>query len=425
MEKIKFQSLSGMHDILPEDQQYFKKIYETVSSIADFYGFKKIDTPILENAELFARGVGDDTDIVEKEMYTLKTKGGELLALRPEWTASIARSYIEHGMKNRPQPLKFWYFGPCFRRENPQAGRYRQFWQFGFEVFGEKDPIVDAQIIQIFYNILKELKIKFLVVDINSIGDGQCRGYYKKGLGKFFRKKENYLCADCRRRIKKNILRVLDCKSKKCEEFKEGAPQILNYLCQECKDHFREVLEFLDEIEIPYFLNPSLVRGLDYYTKTVFEIAEKDNKRVSLAGGGRYDALVKMIGGKEVPGCGAAAGVERIVEIMKRQEDNIEKEKDVLVFIAQLGSLAKRKCLWLFEELRKAKIKTGESFGKDSLRSQLERANRFGARYSLIVGQKEALEGSAIIRDMKSGKQDEIVFENAVYEIKKRLKKDK
>ncbi|MDD3072349.1 MAG: histidine--tRNA ligase [Candidatus Pacebacteria bacterium] len=425
MEKMKFQSVTGMHDILPETQKYFKKIYETVSIIADFYNFGKIDTPLLESAELFSKGVGENTDIVEKEMYTLKTKKGEVLALRPEWTAPIGRAYIEHGMHNRPQPLKLWYFGPCFRHENPQAGRYRQFWQFGFEIFGEKEAIVDAQIIQIFYNILKELKIKDVVVDINSIGDNQCRGYYKKTLSKFFRSKEGYLCSDCKRRIKGNILRVLDCKNEKCEDLKGEAPQILDYLCDECKNHFKEVLEFLDELNIPYSLNSSLVRGLDYYTKTVFEMVQKENKKIALAGGGRYDVLIKMLGGRDVPACGAAAGVERLIEIMKSEKLEGESKKSVSVFVAQLGNLAKRKGLYLFEELRKAKIKTGESFGKDSLRSQLARADRLGARYTAIIGQKEALENMVMLRDMKTGKQDEVSFEKAALEIKERLKKEK
>ena len=425
MEKIKFQSLTGMHDILPEDQKYYKKIYDTVSSIAEFYNFGKIDTPILEDAEIFSKGVGNSTDIVEKEMYTLKTKGGDLLALRPEWTAPVARAYIEHGMHNRPQPLKLWYFGPCFRHEKPQAGRYRQFWQFGFEVFGEKDPIIDAQIIQIFYNVLKELKIKDLFVDINSIGDSQCRGYYKKNLSKFFRSKESYLCVDCKRRAKENILRVLDCKEEKCESIKSEAPQILDYLCDECKNHFKEVLEFLDELEIPYSLNSSLVRGLDYYTKTVFEIIQKEAKKNALVGGGRYDYLVKMLGGRDIPGFGASAGVERIIEIMKKENSDDNEKKEVFVFVAQLGGLAKRKGLKILEELRKAKIKTGESFGKDSLRSQLVRADRLGANYSVIIGQKEALENLAMIRNMKTGKQDEINLDNIAQEIKVRLKKEK
>jgi len=232
-------------------------------------------------------------------MYSFRTKGGDFLCLRPEGTASIVRAYIENGMYTRPQPLKLWYFGPFFRYEHPQAGRYRQFWSFGFEVLGEKSSVIDAQIIQIFYNILKELKLKDLVVEVNSIGDEQCRPYYKKLLKNYLRSKETSLCADCRKRIKENVLRVLDCKKEKCQAVIAGAPQTLDHLCDECHKHFKQVLEFLDEIEIPYNLNPYLVRGLDYYTKTVFEIfsgLSKNSQKAqnALLGGGRYDKLVKL-----------------------------------------------------------------------------------------------------------------------------------
>ncbi|HOW12706.1 MAG TPA: histidine--tRNA ligase [Candidatus Pacearchaeota archaeon] len=429
MKKPKFQSPTGMHDILPEDQKYFKKIYDVVSSVADFYGFSKIDTPVLEDAEIFSRGTGEATDIVKKEMYILKTKGGDFLALRPEWTPSVIRAYIEHGMYNLPQPVKLWYFGPCFRYEHPQSGRYRQFWQFGFEVIGEKNPVIDAQIIQICYNILKELKIKNLIVEINSIGDNQCRPYYKKLLTNYLKSREVSLCSDCKRRIKENVLRVLDCKEEKCQIIKSEAPQILDYLCDECKAHFKEVLEFLDEIELPYNLNPYLVRGLDYYTKTVFEIfyldsqSEKDIGN-ALGGGGRYDKLVKVLGGKDVPAAGAALGVERIVELMKKENiEVLEKEENFPVFLAQLGSLAKKKSLRILEDFRKSKIKIAESLGRDSLKAQLNKANKLNVKYCLIIGQKEALDNEVILRNMETGHQETIKIENVVEEVKKRLKK--
>lgn len=306
MRKPKFQSPTGMHDILPEEQKYYQRIYEVVSNIADFYGFRKIDTPIVEETELFSKGVGLATDIVKKQMYTLKTKGGDSLTLRPEGTAPVVRAYIENGMQSQPQPLKLWYFGPFFRYERPQSGRYRQFWQFGFEILGEKGPVIDAQIIQIFYNTLQELKLKNLIVAVNSIGDSQCRPYYKKLLASYFRSRESSLCSDCKRRLRENVLRILDCKEEKCQPVKAEAPQILDHLCEECRTHFKEVLEFLDEVEIPYRLDPYLVRGLDYYTKTVFEIfpatsAEEESLTNSLAGGGRYDKLVKLLGGNDIP----------------------------------------------------------------------------------------------------------------------------
>jgi len=423
--KPKFQSPTGMHDILPEDQKYFKKVYDVVSNIANFYRFGKIDTPILEQADLFAKGIGVATDIVKKEMYTLKTKGGDYLSLRPEWTAPVVRAYIQNGMQNLPQPLKLWYFGPCYRYERPQANRYRQFWQFGFEIFGEESSVIDAQIIQIFYNILKELKLDNLIVEVNSIGDSNCRPYYKKLLSSYFKSRESSLCFDCKRRLKENVLRILDCKGEKCQPIKAEAPQILDHLCDGCHEHFKEVLEFLDEIKIPYNLNPYLVRGLDYYTKTVFEIftESEDAGKQALAGGGRYDKLVRLLRGRDTPACGAAGGIERIISLMKIQQVDGFKEPEVKVFLAQLGSLAKRKSLKLLDDFRKARIKIDESFGRDSLKAQLNRADKIGAKYTLILGQKEALEGMIIIRNMNNGRQDIVKMEEVISEIKKKLKK--
>jgi histidyl-tRNA synthetase len=429
MAKLKFQAPTGMHDILSEDQRYFQKIQEAVSKIADFYGFEKIETPILEDAELFCKGVGQATEIVDRQMFTLRTKGGDFLALRPEGTSPVSRAFIENGFMNLPQPVKLWYFGPFFRYEHPQAGRFREFWQFGFENFGEQNAVIDAQTIQIFYNILQELKIKNLVVEVNSIGDSQCRPYYKKLLANYFRSREQSLCADCRRRLKENPLRILDCKEEKCHQVISQAPQIIDHLCEGCHKHFKEVLEFLDEIQVPYRLNPYLVRGLDYYTKTVFEIFPevKDDATAprpsALGGGGRYDALVKMLGGKDTPAIGAACGVERIVELMKARALKPAKEFEFQIFLAQLGFLAKRKSLKLIEEFRKEGITVAESLGRDSLKAQLARANKFNVKYTLILGQQEALNDSVIIRDMKEGKQDTVKLDKAVDEMAKRLKK--
>jgi len=433
MKKSKFQSPVGMSDILPGEQKYFQKIYNVVLNITDFYGFGKIDTPILEETELFSKGTGMSTDIVRKQMYSFRTKGGDFLTLRPEATPSIVRSYIENRMSNLPHPVKLWYFGPFFRYERPQAGRYRQFWQFGFEVLGEENAVIDAQIIQIFYNILKELKLKNLIVEVNSIGDSQCRPYYKKLLSNYFRTREASLCFDCKRRLRENVLRILDCKEEKCQPIKAEAPQILDHLCEGCNLHFKEVLEFLDEIEIPYQLNPYLVRGLDYYTRTVFEVlptftekekdTEKNSKQISLAGGGRYDKLVKVLGGKETPACGAAAGIERIIKLMKNQDIKPQEPVDSQIFLAQLGNLAKRKSLKLLDDFRRAKIRTSESFGRDSLKAQLNRADRIEAEYTLILGQKEALEGTVIVKDMASGNQSVVKLDKVVGEMKKRLKK--
>lgn len=426
MKKPKFQGPTGMHDILPEEQKYFQKIEDTCQEIANFYGFQRIETPILEETELFSKGIGLATDIVGKQMFTLRTKGGDYLTLRPEGTAPVVRAYIEKGMQNLPQPIKLWYFGPFFRYEHPQAGRFRQFWQFGFEVLGEENSVLDAQIIQIFYNILRELKLKDLIAQVNSIGDSQCRPYYKKLLTSYFRSRESSLCLDCRRRLRENPLRILDCKEEKCQQIRAQAPQILDHLCENCHQHFKEVLEFLDELELPYHLDPYLVRGLDYYTKTVFEIVEdspEGKTQGSLTGGGRYDALVKLLGGKETPAVGGAGGVERIIQLMKTKAIRFPKEKAAEIFLAQLGELAKRKSLKLIEDFREAKILVGESLGRDSLKAQLKIADRIGTKYTLILGQKEALEGNIIIRDMKTGKQETVKLDKVISELKKRLKK--
>jgi histidyl-tRNA synthetase len=426
MKKPKFQSPTGMHDILPEEQRYFQRIYELVEKEANFYEFQRIETPILEETELFSRGIGLATDIVGKQMYSFKTKGGDYLTLRPEGTASVVRAFIQHGMQNLPQPVKLWYFGPFFRYEHPQAGRFRQFWQFGFEILGEENPVVDAQIIQIFYNILKEIRLKKLIIEINSIGDSSCRPYYKKLLANYFRSRESALCSDCKRRLRENPLRILDCKEEKCQPVISHAPQMVDHLCEECHKHFREVLEFLDELELPYHLNPHLVRGLDYYTKTVFEIYEdsEEGRRVgALVGGGRYDNLVKILGGKDTPACGGASGIERIISLMKQKGIEFPPPVFPKIFLAQLGNLAKRKSLKLLEDFRKAKILIAESFGRDSLKAQLSRANKIGVKYTLILGQKEALEGTIIIRDMATGKQEIVKLDKVVGEVKKRLKK--
>ena len=416
-----------MHDILPEDQRYFQKIYNVCETLINFYGFKRIDTPILEDAALYEKGTGLTTDIVQKQMFTLRTRGGDYLTLRPEFTPAIIRAYLEHGMQALPQPMKLYSTGPVFRYEHPQVGRYRQFHQFNLEVIGDGDPVIDAQIIQIFYNILTELKFKKLIIEVNSIGDSQCRPYYKKLLVNYFRSKDSALCADCRRRMKENPLRALDCKEEKCQREVRQAPQIIDHLCEECHRHFKGVLEFLDEIELPYRLNPYLVRGLDYYTKTVFEIfedTEEGRKMGSLVAGGRYDALVKLIGGEDTKAVGGAMGIERAIALIKDKGVSVQKFIGrPPIFLAQLGNIAKRKSLKLLEDFRRVKIQTAESLGRDSLKAQLKMADKLAVKYTLLLGQKEALEGTIIIRNMETGQQETVKLEKVVREIQKRIKK--
>ena len=421
MAKNNFQTPTGMHDLFNKDLEQMAKIEQMAKKMADFYGFEKIETPILEYSEVFEKGTGQTTDIVEKEMYSLKTKGGDLLTLRPEMTPGVVRAYNQSGMQNLPKPVRLWYLGPCFRHERPQAGRYRQFNQLGFESIGAVHPIIDAITIQVFYGLLKSLGFKKLAVEVNCIGDSQCRGAFKKALTNYFRSKTSSLCADCRVRLKKNPLRVLDCKEEKCCAIKKNAPQVLDHLCKECSDHFKGLLEFLEELEIPYTINPYLVRGLDYYTRTVFEIVEDTEEgkvQGSLAGGGRYDGLVKLMGGKDTPACGGAMGVERVINLIKSRTKQVEREEETCeVYLTQVGELAKKKALKLFEQLRQANIKAGEGLHKESLSAQLRQADIMKAKYSLIIGQKEALSNQVIIREMKNGRQKVVDMDKVIKEI--------
>ena len=425
--RLKFQTPQGMKDILPQDMVYYKKVYSTADKYADFYGFKIIETPILEDYELFVKSTGPTTDIVEKQMYLLKTKGGECLALRPEFTPSLARSYFENGMVAWPHPVKLYTRGPLFRYERPQAGRYRQFHQINFEIFGSKKPIIDVEIIWIFVKILEELGIKDIIVEINNIGDSQCRPYYKKVLTRYLKRNETSLCATCRKRLKRNPLRVLDCKEVRCQKIVREGPQIIDYLCEECHDHFEKVLEYLEALNIPYILNPYLVRGLDYYTKTVFEIVpfkEQEKRQNALVGGGRYDGLLKLVGKQNIPACGSAAGVERIVEILKEKGKSLETEKTLPeIFVAQLGDEAKIETLKLIEKFQKAKIPVAFSLSKDSLTNQLKIANRKKVKYVVIIGKEEVLKHEVILRNMETGDQRNVSYNKLLKEIKKVLKK--
>jgi histidyl-tRNA synthetase len=428
--KKNIQLLRGMKDILPVDQDYWRYLRNKATDLASFYGFSAIDTPILEMTNLFRRAVGDSTDIVEKEMYTFTDPGGELISLRPEITASVCRAYIEHGMTNQPQPVKMFYFGPCFRHDRPQTGRYRQFYQFGLESIGEINPAVDAEVILLSFLFVKEVGIES-EIQINSIGCPNCRAEYKKNLVAYYRRKKRSLCHDCQKRLVKNPLRLLDCKEPECQESKEEAPQIIDWLCEECKNHFMKVLEYLDALGIPYSLNPYLVRGLDYYTKTVYEIIPvvKDNdeerRQSSLAGGGRYDGLIELLSGKPVPACGFSVGIERMIIEMRKQGIEPPLKKPIFVFLAQIGEQAKQKSFKLFEDFRKEKMPVAQMFAKDSLKSQLELADKLGAKYVVILGQKEVLEGTVLLRDMEGGVQENIDFDKIISEIKKKIKEGK
>jgi histidyl-tRNA synthetase len=430
-EKIKeapllLQTLRGMKDVLPQDQPYWEQVRRVSERLARDYGFSRLDVPIMEYANLFVRNIGEGTDIVEKEMYTFVTRGGDKVALRPELTAGNCRSYIQHGMHTLSKPVKLFSTGPVYRYERPQDGRYREHHQVNFDAFGEQDPILDAQIIQVAYRLVQLLGIKAVQIQVNSIGCSVCRKNYRDLLVSYLESKKSKLCQDCKRRLTINPLRVLDCKEDKCAQIASIAPQSVDHLCDDCRSHFKMLLEYLDELELPYSINPHLVRGLDYYTKTVFEVWSGDEagKQGALFGGGRYDRLIKSMGGEDTPAIGFGMGVERIIVEMKRVQAKAYKPLKPRIFLAQLGILAKRKSLKLFTELEKNGILMAESFGRGSLKSQLKIANRLGAEITLILGQKEALDGTVIIKNMVTGAQETVDMKKIVDIIKKKLKTD-
>jgi histidyl-tRNA synthetase len=437
-------SVKGMRDIIGDEYYAYEGFFEKASEIAMYYGFRPIETPILEKEELFTSGIGTDTDIVEKEMYELKTKGGDHLVMRPEGTAAIMRAYVEHGMQSWSQPVMLYYKGPFFRHENPQKGRQREHRQFGLEILGTTRSIADATIIHTMSVILREAGLENMVFNINSIGDKECRPKYIRELVNYYKKHINDLCVDCKRRLKENPLRLLDCKNNKCQELKEFAPNSISHLCDECRIHFKEVLEYLEALNIPYRINNNLVRGIDYYTRTVFEIteeseaeaeetmpedsetkketkkgsvktsgeeAEKEPARASLSigGGGRYDYLARNLGSrKDVPAAGGAMGLERIFmsKGYKRQSPRIIKSPKV--YFIQLGTHAKMRSLNIIEILRNAKTPLLQTLAKDSLGSQLANAEKLKIPYAIIFGEKESIDDTVIIRDMNTRSQDTV-----------------
>lgn len=426
-----FQSVKGMRDIIGDEYYLYQGFAERAAEVALYYGFKPIETPVLEKEDLFARGAGSDSDIVTKEMYTLKTRGGDRLALRPEYTAAIMRSYMEQGMQSWPQPVMLYYYGPCFRHENPQAGRYRQFWQFGLEILGTKKSIADAMTIAITKTILEEAGLENLTIAVNSIGDSDCRQGFKRDLVNYYKKHTKEICADCRERLKDNPLRVLDCKNPGCQPIKDGAPESISYLCSGCKEHFKEVLEYLSMMNIEYQIDNTLVRGLDYYSRTVFEVMMKtpevedgetkvESKVLALAGGGRYDYLGKTLGAKkEVGAVGASIGVDRVIPLADKNKIVPRIVKKPKVFFIQLSFDAKLKSMEVIEILRKAKIPMSQSLVKDSLGAQLAIAEKMGVPFTVILGQKEALDGTVIVRNMDTRSQDTVKIEDLGDYIKK------
>ncbi|MBI2551999.1 histidine--tRNA ligase [Candidatus Uhrbacteria bacterium] len=446
----------GMRDILPQDEAFWDAVSAKAKELSRAFGYGYIATPILEYRSLFLRGVGEATDIVQKEMYFFKDQGGDTLALRPEGTAAVARAYINHGMVNLPQPVKLWYRGPFFRRERPQAGRYRQFHQWGLEALGDPHPVLDAEIIAIAMSFFKDLDLP-VALQVNSLGCVSCRVPYREALVNFYQPKAELLCESCKGRLKTNPLRLLDCQEAQCELLREGAPQLPDMLCDSCREHFMRVLEYLDDVGVAYNLNPHIVRGLDYYTRTTFEIfpakipekapespvsaaqasggqsgaadenpappeleLERSGRQSALGGGGRYDGLVEELGGRSTPAVGFSMGLERVVGFMRALGKTPAPPVVPKIFIAQLGEGARRRALALLQEFRK-EIPVAAAISKDGLKAQLEIANRLGVRYAIIIGQKEIIDKTAIIRDMEAGIQEVVDCNKVFNEIKKKL----
>lgn len=419
------QLLRGMKDILPQEQPYWEYVLESACQSSRAYGYERIDTPIVEEVQLFKRGIGDGTDIVEKEMYEFETKGEDHVALRPELTAGICRAYIEHGMINLPQPVKLWTDGPCFRYDRPQAGRYRQFHQISWEMIGSEQPALDAEMISVGSHLLSDVGLS-VIVFINSIGCQECRSQYLQVLKEYYRGHKKQLCEDCQMRFQKNPLRLLDCKNEQCRTLAMATPQSVDHLCETCREHFMKVLEYLDESDVKYRLQPRLVRGLDYYTRTVFEfVLERDQEEPNpsaLLSGGRYDRLVAMLGGpEETPGVGMALGVERVILALKEFGIEVSPAPTPDVFLAQIGETARKASFKIFEELRQAGIGVAANIAKNGLSDQLGIANRVKARITLILGQKEMIDSTIILRDMETGSQETIAQGKLVGILKKRL----
>ncbi len=423
------QLVKGMKDILPQEQRYWDFLRDQSRKLARDYGFSRIDTPMLEDISLYTHSVGKQTDIIEKEMYMLEDRGGNTLAMRPEFTAAFARAYIEHGMITVPQPVKMYTIGPLFRYDKPQEGRYRQHNQFNCEVIGDGKPAVDAQVIFMAYKFFKRIGLSPML-HINSIGCLVCRPNYKTALTEYYRANRSQLCEDCKRRLTKNPLRLLDCKEEQCQPIKAKAPHLVDFLCEDCKDHFMAVLEFIDEFEIPYQHNAHLVRGLDYYVRTVFEFTIDDmEKPLAIGGGGRWDNLIQMLGGQPTPACGFGLGLERVILAMKAYEQShqvslLPEEKQPLLFVAQLGDQAKRRAMLLYEDLLAEGFDVSAEFSKDSLKAQLEIANRLNVQFTLILGQKELIDGTIIIRNMEGGEQEVIDGKKLIPLLQKKMTVD-
>jgi len=408
----------GTQDILPEDISKWYYIEDMIKEILNKYGYKEIRTPFFEYTDLFIRGIGESTDIVTKEMFTFPDRKGRSLTLRPEGTAPVVRAYLEKRMDRISKVIKLFYLGPMFRCEKPQAGRFRQFNQFGIEIIGTKSSAADAEVILTVLDVYKKLGLKNLEILINSVGCKECRVDYVQKLKKYLKDKKDFLCSECKERYSKNPLRVLDCKKESCKKVLESAPVIIENLCQECQSHFSEVKSFLNDQKIIFNEDPTLVRGLDYYTKTAFEIISGGlGAQNAIGGGGRYDDLVEELGGKPTPAVGFAAGIERMIIAIDQQKVKWPVEKELDIFVAKVNEKNKDTAFRLLQKIRKAGLSADMDYSEGSLKSQMRIANKIGARYTVIVGEEELSQNMVILRNMQTKEQKKVKIDNLIVEL--------
>ncbi len=414
-----FKAPRGTKDVLPAEQGYWKWVTEKAGEICQLYGYQRIDTPVFEDAGLFLHSVGEETDIVEKQMYTFDDRGGDKATLRPEGTAPVCRAYIEHGLHNLPQPVRLFYFGPIFRYERPQAGRFRQHQQFGCEAIGAADAALDAEIIDMAWSLYASLGLKNLTLQLNSIGCRSCRREYLQRLKDYYLGHEGSLCRDCQSRLSRNPLRLLDCKNPNCHELVKGAPWITEYICPDCQAHFAVLKDCLATLGIPYEVNPYLVRGLDYYTRTVFEIQPLDvGGQSTIGGGGRYDNLIEILDGKPTPAVGFATGMERIILNLQKQGIQPPESSAARVYVAHLGPEAQREAVRLSARLRQAGIAATLAVDDRSLKAQLKQANALGFSHAVVIGEEELRSGSVLLRDMAKGEQVQVPLDEAIHKLR-------
>lgn len=399
----------GTSDILPADQPYWRYVEQAITSITALYGYQRLDSPVFEDTALFSRSAGEYTDIVQKEMYTFDDRGGNSLTLKPEGTPAACRAYIQHGMQNLPQPVKLYYISPIFRYDRPQAGRYRQHHQFGCENFGDGDPAADAEVIEMAWRFYTMLGMTALNLQINSIGCRECRPSYLAALTSYYTSHAAELCNDCSTRLDNNPLRLLDCKQPACQPLADAAPHQENHLCPTCADHFNRLKHYLGILGIPYTLNHRLVRGLDYYTRTVFEIQpEIEGGQSTIGGGGRYDDLIEELGAKPTPAIGFATGLERIILNLKKQDIQVPPSPGLGVLIAWMGDAARDEAIRLAAELRQAGISAVTTTGGKSLKAQLRQANSLNVTYAVIIGEDEVQAKTVTLRHMTDARQETV-----------------